>query len=284
MMDAATTRSLVLAAQAGDKGALSDLLDEAQFALRAVWVKFVDRPDEGMLPDEVSFFAPEDAESIAVEAFIDLVLGIAEDKAQYVFSLINTSDGALGALNAAKFPQVTGRHASSLYKAMRSMRTDVGATGMDGKPEVAGLSVLDAAEAFDVDPVTLQAYLHSNDISVKLSFEQVFNEGSDSESPFGDEWAAPMDDWLPSDADQAFVNTECADFVEPSCESSSVSADLWTRVEGALGDLAPRQRQVMDMVANGMAAVDIAADLGIAVETVKATRKQSLLKLRSALD
>ncbi len=284
MMDAETTRSLVLAAQAGDKGALSDLLDEAQWALRAVWVKFVDKPDEGMLPDEVSHFSPEDAESMATMAFIELVLGIAEAKAQYVFSLINTNEGALGALNAAKFPQVSGRHSSSLYKAMRAMRPDVGATGPDGKPELAGLSVLDAADEFDVDPVTLQAYLHSNDISVKLSFEQVFNEGSDSESPYGDEWASPMDDWLPTDADQQFVSEACLDVAVETYESSFVSPRWLSDVEAAMGELAPRQRQVMDMVANGMAVVDIAADLGIAVETVKATRKQSLSKLRAALD
>ena len=80
------------------------------------------------------------------------------------------------------------------------------------------------------------------------------------------------------------INKWQPDVVHETYESASVSPKAFTDVAVAMDGLAPRQRQVMDMVADGMAAVDIAADLGIAVETVKATKKQALSKLRSALD
>jgi len=254
----------VLAVQAGDEEALMRLLAEYKGNLRAAAKKFDHR------------YGKDDANQIAMLAFIEYVGKASELEAR---RLRKTSRlVALNALNEAMSDGLGRTTGSQLRAAAESMRPSV-------ESAEEPLSLYEAADRFEVGLSALDHYVQLSD---PVSYDTHFGEGYDPDNPYAEDAAggATFDEYTPEVDPEFMRKREAATSREAKCQSIAASALAGdaSPIAQALDALAPRQREVMLMLANGMSETDIAAVLGVAFRTVVNTRVQATKRLKELLD
>jgi DNA-binding CsgD family transcriptional regulator len=274
-MDYKKAASLVALAKAGDQDAKMALLDEVKFNLLQVAKKFVDGDGEDSVKKKMAL---DDAMQIATLAFLELVETIKDSDAPMIF--VKVKDVALQALLEATVDgSVSYKSVQNLTSATKAMQEDLYKhSAPEQSTEKVGLSAAEAAEQFGVSMNLLFNY---TTLSAPLSYEMTFDEAYDPENPYADKEHASgevLDDFNPHDPE--FSNVQSADVVAAKCQSTNgVATDTSSAMVNALADLTPKQQQVMSMTANGMSVTDIAAELGIAFQTVANTKSQAIKAL-----
>ena len=89
---------------------------------------------------------------------------------------------------------------------------------------------------------------------------------------------------LKSDADRELVAAvdslqQRRTFLTPNLAASDAGAD-GTQADGGRGELTPREREIVQLVAEGRSSKEVAAMLGISVKTVESHRSNVMRKLR----
>ena len=89
---------------------------------------------------------------------------------------------------------------------------------------------------------------------------------------------------LKSDADRELVAAvdslqQRRTFLTPNLAASDAGAD-GTQADGGRGELTPREREIVQLVAEGRSSKEVAAMLGISVKTVESHRTNVMRKLR----